>query len=198
MSNRIPQAGRKSYPSDNSDDERSVSSGELSQTEGKNSERDTDSVKLASTKNTPKVKVKNPTPEAQNDRELFKNASASGSSTAGGSADQINATHASAVSLRSDKTESSQVNQAPKTMLASQPRLVVRSNIFALTVSSVIGLSMPFIMLLGPQDLASRATWVGVAAASGLIVGSAYYFGDYIAERHNLVQTQQNPQTSPA
>lgn len=183
-----------------SDDEGSVSSGGSTQIDGKNSESDTESVELASTKNTPTVKVKLQTPEAQNNRKLFKNASASGSSTAGGSADQINATHASAVSLRSDKTKISQVNQASQATPSSEPkpRLVVRTNNFMLTVSSVIGLSMPFIMLLGPKDLASRAAWVGVAAASGLIVGSAYYFGDYIAERHNLVQTQQNPQTSPA
>jgi hypothetical protein len=190
---------RNSYPSHSASQEKSdVSSHSTASikkksqiNEGNSSSNNDDSVELTSTIKTPRLKTK--TPQAQNSRELFNK-----SSTPERSVDQSSSSYASKASNESEESEITQVNQAPKTMLASQPRLVVRSNIFVLTVSSVIGLSMPFIMLLGPQDLASRATWVGVAAASGLIVGSAYCFGDYIAGRHNLVQTQQNAQTSPA
>ena len=57
---------------------------------------------------------------------------------------------------------------------------------------------MPFIMMLGPNDLASRAAWVGVAVASGLVLGAAYCFGDYINALRDQVQTQKRGEISPA
>ncbi|MFM2009029.1 MAG: hypothetical protein RIR02_979, partial [Pseudomonadota bacterium] len=63
---------------------------------------------------------------------------------------------------------------------------------------ALTALSAPFVMILGPKDLASRAAWFGVGLSSGLIVGSAYCFGDYINALRDQVQTQKRGEISPA
>ncbi len=171
-----------------SNSERSVSSEVI---DGKSSYSDEDSVELTSTIKAPRLKTKKP--QAQNSRELFNK-----SSTPERSVDQSSSSYASKASSESEESEIIKVNQVPVVESSSEPRLVARTNRFVLTASAVAGLSMPFIMMLGPNDLASRAAWVGVAVASGLVLGAAYCFGDYVSELHDQVQSQQRSEISPA
>ncbi len=190
---------RNSYPSHSASQEKSdVSSHsavsikkKLQINEGNSASNYDDSVELASTIKTPRLKTK--TPQAQNSRELFNK-----SSTPERSVDQSGSRYASEASNESEESEIIKVNPAPVAESSSEPRLVARTNRFVLTASAVAGLSMPFIMMLGPNDLASRAAWVGVAVASGLVLGAAYCFGDYVSELHGQVQAQQRSEISPA
>jgi len=168
-----------------------VSAKRKSQTEEKNSlGDDADSVELTSTIKTPRLQSK--TQEAVNNRELFNKAS-----TPDRSIERSGSAHASTESNGSDETEMSQVSQAPVILAASEPRMVARTNNFILIASALTALSAPFVMILGPKDLASRATWFGAAAVSGLIIGAAYCCGDYMGDLRNQVQSQQRGETSP-
>ncbi|MEY3579159.1 MAG: hypothetical protein RI984_263 [Pseudomonadota bacterium] len=190
---------RNSYPSQSASQEKSdvsfhstVSVKNKSQINEENSARNNDeSVELTSTIKTPRLKTK--TPQAQNSRELFNK-----SSTPERSVDQSGSRYASKASNESEESEIIKVNPVPVAESSSEPRLVARTNRFVLTASAVAGLSMPFIMMLGPNDLASRAAWVGVAVASGLVLGAAYCFGDYVSELHDQVQSQIKSEISPA
>lgn len=190
---------RNSYPSHSASQEKSdVSSHsavsikkKLQINEGNSASNYDDSVELASTIKTPRLKTK--TPQAQNSRELFNK-----SSTPERSVDQSGSRYASEASNESEESEIIKVNPAPVAESSSEPRLVARTNRFVLTASAVAGLSMPLIMMLGPNDLASRAAWVGVAVASGLVLGAAYCFGDYVSELREQVQAQQRGEASPA
>ena len=190
---------RNSYPSHSASQEKSdVSSHSTASIkkksqihEGKSASNNDDSVELTSTIKTPRLKTI--TPQAQNSRELFNK-----SSTPERSVDQSGASYASKASNESEESEIIKVNQVPVAESSSEPRLVARTNRFVLTASAVAGLSMPFIMMLGPNDLASRAAWVGVAVASGLVLGAAYCFGDYVSELHDQVQSQIRSEISPA
>ena len=112
--------------------------------------------------------------------------------------DRSNRAHASTVFNASDESSVSQENQVPEILPASEPRLETRIKYFTLGVSAVIGLSMPFIMLLSPKDLANRAAWVGVAASSGLFLGTVYCFVDYAVGLREQIRLQRNAATSPA
>jgi hypothetical protein len=190
---------RNSYPSHSASQEKSdvpshstVSIKKKSQIHEANSaSNNDDSVELTSTIKTPRLKTK--TPPAQNSRELFNK-----SSTPERSVDQSGSHYASKASNESEESEIIKVNPVPVAESSSEPRLVARTNRFVLTASAVAGLSMPFIMMLGPHDLASRAAWVGVAVASGLALGAAYCFGDYVSELHDQVRSQQRSEISPA
>ncbi len=169
-----------------------VSAKRKSQIEEKSSLGDeADSVELTSTIKTPRLQSK--TQEIVNTRELFLNELASDHS-----ADRTNSVDASNVSNGSDESEISQESQAPTILANSEPRLVARTNNFILITSALTALSAPFVMILGPKDLASRAAWFGVGLSSGLIVGSAYCFGDYINALRDQVQTQKRGEISPA
>ncbi len=166
--------------------ERSVSSEIIS---GKNS--DDDSVELASTIKTPRLESK--TKKALNNHEVINKASTPDRST-----DRSGSTHVSTESNRSDETVASQQNQAPIILAASEPRIEARTYNFILIASAMTGLSAPFVMILGPNDLAIRAAWFGVGAVAGLIVGSAYCFGDYMSDLRKQIQAQQRSEISPA
>ncbi len=169
-----------------------VSAKRKSQIEEKSSLGDeADSVELTSTIKTPRLQSK--TQEIVNTRELFLNELASDHS-----ADRANSAHDSIESNRSDESAASQESQTSVTLPSSEPRLVARTNNFILITSALTALSAPFVMILGPKDLASRATWFGVGLSSGLIVGSAYCFGDYINALRDQVQTQKRGEISPA
>jgi hypothetical protein len=169
-----------------------VSAKRKSQIEEKSSlDDEADSVELTSTIKTPRLQSK--TQEIVNTRELFLNELASDHS-----ADRANSAHDSIESNRSDESEISQESQTSVTLPSSEPRLVARTNNFILITSALTALSAPFVMILGPKDLASRAAWFGVGLSSGLIVGSAYCFGDYINALRDQVQTQKRGEISPA
>ena len=169
-----------------------VSAKRKSQIEEKSSLGDeADSVELTSTIKTPRLQSK--TQEIVNTRELFLNELASDHS-----ADRANSAHGSIESNRSDESAASQESQISVTLPSSEPRLVARTNNFILITSALTALSAPFVMILGPKDLASRAAWFGVGLSSGLIVGSAYCFGDYVNALRDQVQTQKRGETSPA
>ncbi len=169
-----------------------VSAKRKSQIEEKSSLGDeADSVELTSTIKTPRLQSK--TQEIVNTRELFLNELASDHS-----ADRTNSVDASNVSNGSDESAASQESQTSVTLPSSEPRLVARTNNFILITSALTALSAPFVMILGPKDLASRAAWFGVGLSSGLIVGSAYCFGDYINALRDQVQTQKRGEISPA
>ncbi len=169
-----------------------VSAKRKSQIEEKSSLGDeADSVELTSTIKTPRLQSK--TQEIVNTRELFLNELASDHS-----ADRANSAHDSIESNRSDEPVASQESQAPTIPANSEPRSVARTNNFILITSALTALSAPFVMILGPKDLASRAAWFGVGLSSGLIVGSAYCFGDYINALRDQVQTQKRGEISPA
>jgi hypothetical protein len=169
-----------------------VSAKRKSQIEEKSSLGDeADSVELTSTIKTPRLQSK--TQEIVNTRELFLNELASDHS-----ADRANSAHDSIESNRSDESAASQESQTSVTLPSSEPRLVARTNNFILITSALTALSAPFVMILGPKDLASRAAWFGVGLSSGLIVGSAYCFGDYINALRDQVQTQKRGEISPA
>ena len=176
-----------SHSSHASGSERSVSSDEIDE---KNSDAD-GSVELTSTIKSPTLETK--TKKTPNNRELLYQAS-----TSERSADRTNSVDASNESNGSDETVVSQESQAPTILANSEPRLVARTNNFFLIASALTGLSAPFVMMLGPKDLASRASWFGVAAVTGLIMGSAYCFGDYVNELREQVQAQQRGEASPA
>ena len=158
--------------------------------------RDADSnqsnwVALKSKNDTPRVSTK--TSEKLTKAELFSTTSA-----AFDSADKSKLTRSLAVSNVSVQSSESQENQAPEILPASEPRLETRIKYFTLGVSAVIGLSMPFIMLLSPKDLANRAAWVGVAAASGVFLGSIYCYVDYAVDLREQIRLQRNAASSPA
>ncbi len=190
---------RNSYPTHSASQEKSdVSSHsavsikkKLQINEGNSASNNDDSVELASTIKTPRLKTK--TPQAQNSRELFNK-----SSTPERSVDQSGSRYASKASNESEESEISQESQTSVTLPSSEPRLVARTNNFILITSALTALSAPFVMILGPKDLASRAAWFGVGLSSGLIVGSAYCFGDYINALRDQVQTQKRGEISPA
>jgi hypothetical protein len=169
-----------------------LSSKRKSQIEEKNSlGDDADSVELTSTIKTPRLQSK--TQEAVNTRELFNKASTPDRST-----DQSGSDFASKASNESDESVASQESQISLPLPSSEPKIVARTNNFILIASALSALSAPFVMILGPKDLASRAAWFGVGAASGLIVGSAYCFGDYVNELRDQLHLQQIGETSPA
>jgi hypothetical protein len=200
MSTSISSASqRNSYPSHSASQEKSDVSSHLTVSikkksqinEGNSASNNDDSVELTSTIKTPRLKTK--IPQALNSHEFFNK-----SSTPERSVDQSGSRYASKASNESEESEITQVNQVPVAESSSEPRLVARTNRFVLTASAVAGLSMPFIMMLAPNDLASRAAWVGVAVASGLVLGAAYCFGDYVSELHDQVQSQIKSEISPA
>jgi hypothetical protein len=200
MSTSISSASqRNSYPSHSASQEKSDVSSHLTVSikkksqinEGNSASNNDDSVELTSTIKTPRLKTK--IPQALNSHELFNK-----SSTPERSVDQSGSSYASKASNESEESEITQVNQVPVAESSSEPRLVARTNRFVLTASAVAGLSMPFIMMLSPNDLASRAAWVGVAVASGLVLGAAYCFGDHVSELQDQVRSQQRSEISPA
>lgn len=168
------------------------SSVEASQVDGSGAEiKKSNSVTLKPENNVPTVKIK--TKEKIPMAELFAYSPASGRAV-----DKSNRAHASTVFNASDESSVSQENQVPEILPASEPRLETRIKYFTLGVSAVIGLSMPFIMLLSPKDLANRAAWVGVAASSGLFLGTVYCFVDYAVGLREQIRLQRNAATSPA
>ncbi len=169
-----------------SSSERSVLSEIIS---GKNS--DDDSVELASTIKTPSLESK--TKKALNNHEVINKALTPDRST-----DRSGSTYVSTESNRSDETVASQESQAPIILVASEPRIEARTYNFILIASAMTGLSAPFVMILGPNDLAIRAAWFGVGAVAGLIAGSAYCFGDYMGDLRKQIQAQQRSEISPA
>ena len=171
-----------------SSNERSVSSEVI---DGKSSYSDEDSVELTSTIKTPRLKTK--IPEAQNSREFFNRTSTPDRST-----DRSGSSQVSTESNRSGETVVSQESQAPIILAASEPRIEARTYNFILIASAMTGLSAPFVMILAPNDLAIRASLFSVAAAAGLIAGSAYCYGDYMLDLRKQVQAQQRSEISPA
>lgn len=161
---------------------------------GANSE-ESNLLTLTSAINAPRVKTKEKNPKA----ELISDLPGSGRTL-----NKSSLTHASTLlnvpdqSDMSDQSDVSQENQVPEILPASEPRLETRVKYFTLGVSAVIGLSMPFIMLLSPKDLASRASWVGVAASSGLILGAIYCYADYAIGLREQIRLQRNAASSPA
>ncbi len=168
------------------------SSVEESQVDGSGSDsEESNSAALKSKNNTPKLSIKRK--EKLNKAELFSYSLASGLSV-----DKSILTHASTVFNVSDQSSVSQENQVPEILPASEPRLETRVKYFTLGVSAVIGLSMPFIMLLSPKDLTNRAAWVGVAASSGLFLGTIYCYVDYAIGLREQIRLQRNAASSPA
>jgi len=171
-----------------SNSERSVSSEVI---DGKSSYSDEDSVELTSTIKTPRLKTK--TPEALNSREFFNR-----TSTPDRSADRSGSNHVSTESNRSGEAVASQETQAPIILAASEPRIEARIYGFILIASTLTAMSSPFVMILAPNDLAIKASLFSVAAASGLIAGAAYCYGDYMLDLRKQVQSQQRSEVSPA
>ena len=181
-----------SYESSVSPSESSESSVEESLVDGSDADsKGSNSAALKSKNNTPKLSIKSK--EKLHKAELFSNLPASGRAV-----DKSSLTHASTVLNVSDQSSVSQENQVPEILPASEPRLETRVKYFTLGVSAVIGLSMPFIMLLSPKDLTNRAAWVGVAASSGLFLGTVYCYVDYAIGLREQIRLQRNAASSPA
>ena len=163
-----------------------------SQVDGSGSDSEESNSVTSKAKNkapTVNIKTKEKIPKA----ELFSYSPASGRAV-----DKSNRAHASTVLNVSDQSSVSQENQVPEILPASEPRLETRVKYFTLGVSAVIGLSMPFIMLLSPKDLTNRAAWVGVAASSSLFLGTIYCYVDYAIGLREQIRLQRNAASSPA
>lgn len=91
----------------------------------------------------------------------------------------------------SAESETSEEVAVPGTLAATEPVLEVRTKKFILGVSATIGLSAPFVMLLSPADLSSRAAWFGVAAISGFVLGGIYCVGAQVYDLQQQIAEQQ-------